>query len=79
MSRTVREGWAAPAGMHAQLLYDRSCGYYWAKPTGTIYHFYSPSPSATNCPSGSAQTAGYWGRMYSISGAQSHQQPHLDL
>ena len=61
-------GWAAPAGMHAQLLYDGSCGYYWAKPTGTIYHFYSPSPSATNCPSGSAQTAGYWGRIYSISG-----------
>ena len=61
-------GWAAPAGMHAQLLYDGSCGYYWAKPTGTIYHFYSPSPSASNCPSGSAQTAGYWGRVYSISG-----------
>lgn len=61
-------GWTPPLGMHAQLIYDGSCGYYWAKPNGTIYHFYSPSPSATNCPSGTAQTAGYWGRLYTITG-----------
>ena len=60
-------GWTAPAGVRAQLIFDGYCGYYWAKPTGTIYHFYSPSAAATaTCPAGT--TMGYLGRIYSISG-----------
>lgn len=52
-------------GQHATLTFDGGCGYYWTKKIGTVYHFYSTNYSGC---AGSANFAGYNGRLYYILG-----------
>ncbi len=58
--------WTPPAGQHATLTYDGTCGMLWTKKSGTTYYFYRPNASAS-CPS-LAQVGGYAGRLYEIAG-----------
>lgn len=60
--------WVAPAGVHTQLLYDAGCGFWALKPSGTMYHFYSPTLSSSVVPSCSLGPSynGYLGRLVTI-------------
>lgn len=58
--------WLPPAGQHATLTYDGSCGFYWGKKTGTIYYFWLPDLTYSGC--NRADVAAYGGRLYQIIG-----------
>ena len=59
--------WTPPAGQHAALVWDDSCGYQWTKPNGTVYYFYSPDLNETaNCSVPYPQDSAYGGRLYQV-------------
>lgn len=61
-----QNGWIAPPGQYATLVYDGQCGYYWTQTDGTIFQFYLPDLSVTGCGVLSAQ--GQAGRLYMVYG-----------
>ncbi|MDP9105849.1 MAG: DUF6531 domain-containing protein [Candidatus Eremiobacteraeota bacterium] len=61
-------GWTPPAGQHATLAFDNSCGYLWTKKDGTAYYFFESTEHPATCPYAFAQYGGFSGRLYEIIG-----------
>ncbi|HEY0381484.1 MAG TPA: RHS repeat domain-containing protein [Candidatus Elarobacter sp.] len=61
-------GWTPPAGQHATLAFDNSCGYLWTNKSGATYYFFESSAHPATCPNLGTQFGGYYGRIYQIIG-----------